>query len=355
MGFSLKGLVKGALGGGLLGGPIGGQFGGLLGSGGLGGGGGDGNTTTTSITEPNKYVAPYLSNYLQRAQDVSRTPYEAYGGNRIAGFNPDQENAFGMIRDRATAGSPYQATAGQTLESTARGDYLNPESNPYLQGTINKALGDVRGSLGSTFSGQNFGGSAHEEMLNRRSMEAIAPILMGNYQQERGNQLNASLAAPEFAKSDYNDYNTLLGLGSMQQGQTQNEATAKYEDWLRQQSDPSAKLGLLGGAVQTGMGAGGTTTATGPDPNKRNTLADIVGTVAGGAGLYKMLASDIRLKRNIQRIGTHVLGIGIYLFEYIWGEWSVGVMAQEVLSVKPDAVHLHPSGFMLVDFGNLGV
>ena len=62
--------------------------------------------------------------------------------------------------------------------------------------------------------------------------------------------------------------------------------------------------------------------------------------------------SDRRLKSNIERIGTHPLGIGIYEYD-IFGERDVGVMADEVLAVKPEAVARHASGYLMVDYGRL--
>ena len=80
----------------------------------------------------------------------------------------------------------------------------------------------------------------------------------------------------------------------------------------------------------------------------------------GGAGLKAGMMSDRRCKRHICRIGTHPLGVGLYSFEYKpryqaqWGRGpQVGVMAQEVLTVKPDAVSWHPDGYLMVDYGRL--
>lgn len=70
---------------------------------------------------------------------------------------------------------------------------------------------------------------------------------------------------------------------------------------------------------------------------------------------YVVAASDRRLKRNIKRIGTHALGIGLYTWNYIWGEPSTGVMADEVETVMPEAVIKHPLGFKMVDYSMLGV
>jgi hypothetical protein len=72
---------------------------------------------------------------------------------------------------------------------------------------------------------------------------------------------------------------------------------------------------------------------------------------ANGSGVTP---SDRRLKRNITRIGTHALGIGLYEFNYIGStRRHTGVMAQDVLTVRPDAVITGANGFYLVDYGAL--
>jgi len=73
----------------------------------------------------------------------------------------------------------------------------------------------------------------------------------------------------------------------------------------------------------------------------------------GGAGIKA--ASDRRLKKNIKRIGTHVLGIGLYTWDYLWGEPFAGVMADEVEQVMPEAIVMHPSGFKMVNYEMLGL
>ena len=78
---------------------------------------------------------------------------------------------------------------------------------------------------------------------------------------------------------------------------------------------------------------------------------------ANTAGLYSLGSaaiglSDRRLKSNIKRIGTHKLGIGIYEYDII-GKHDIGVMAQEVEQVMPEAIHIHPSGYMMVDYGRI--
>lgn len=74
------------------------------------------------------------------------------------------------------------------------------------------------------------------------------------------------------------------------------------------------------------------------------------------------LSSDPRGKENIARIGTHPLGIGLYLFDYLperreqWGHGrQFGVMADEVEAVMPSAVSVGADGYKMVDYGMLGI
>jgi hypothetical protein len=81
-----------------------------------------------------------------------------------------------------------------------------------------------------------------------------------------------------------------------------------------------------------------------------------LGSVLGaGAGMFQfapIALSDVRLKSNIVRVGTHPLGIGIYEYD-ILGERARGVMAHEVEKVLPEAVLTLPSGFKAVNYGML--
>ncbi len=71
-----------------------------------------------------------------------------------------------------------------------------------------------------------------------------------------------------------------------------------------------------------------------------------LGGSALGAGIFKY--SDRRLKRNIVRIGERA-GLPLYAYE-IDGRPDIGVMADEVAKVRPDAVTLLPSGFYAVNY-----
>jgi hypothetical protein len=79
----------------------------------------------------------------------------------------------------------------------------------------------------------------------------------------------------------------------------------------------------------------------------------VVGQLLGNAArtLPMVNWSDRRLKRDIQRIGTHESGLPVYRFRYIWGdEPMVGFMADEVALLRPDAVYVGASGYAAVDY-----
>lgn len=63
--------------------------------------------------------------------------------------------------------------------------------------------------------------------------------------------------------------------------------------------------------------------------------------------------SDPRLKMNIEKIGTLSSGLNLYSFDYIWGERSAGVMADEVANKMPEAVAEGPGGFLMVDYARV--
>jgi hypothetical protein len=64
--------------------------------------------------------------------------------------------------------------------------------------------------------------------------------------------------------------------------------------------------------------------------------------------------SDRRLKTKIKRIGRLASGLGVYVYNYIWGgPRQVGVMADEVLKIKPEALGPTINGFHTVNYGAL--
>jgi outer membrane protein OmpA-like peptidoglycan-associated protein len=103
--------------------------------------------------------------------------------------------------------------------------------------------------------------------------------------------------------------------------------------------------GGAGGAGGGGAGGGGAGGAGGGGAG---------GGGSGGAGGTGW--SDRRLKTDIRRVGTARNGLALYRFKYIWGgPVFVGVIAQEVTAIYPEAVLQGPGGYLRVDYDKLGM
>ena len=106
------------------------------------------------------------------------------------------------------------------------------------------------------------------------------------------------------------------------------------------------------------LGQKGTTTAT---ASPLQTIAGLGLTAAGMGGSGGLsgltsLFSDRRLKTDVELVGDDSRGWGVYSYRYLWdapGTRRRGVMADEVAPIMPAAVSVHPSGYLMVDYGAL--
>ncbi len=66
--------------------------------------------------------------------------------------------------------------------------------------------------------------------------------------------------------------------------------------------------------------------------------------------------SDSRVKAGVVKVGTHPAGFGLYRFRYLWSKTEfVGVIAQEVRELMPEAVVCDESGILRVDYRAIGI
>ena len=66
--------------------------------------------------------------------------------------------------------------------------------------------------------------------------------------------------------------------------------------------------------------------------------------------------SDIRLKHDIALLGRLDNGLGLYRFSYNSSNKAyVGVIAQEVAQIRPDAAVVGPDGYLRVRYEKLGL
>jgi len=112
--------------------------------------------------------------------------------------------------------------------------------------------------------------------------------------------------------------------------------------------------GLLGQLGASGQGIGATATGLGNIGTAINGAGGLAGIGSSLASLFGF--SDVRLKERVDHIGENN-GHNIYEFSYraIPGRRFVGVLAHEVQEYAPEAIHEHESGYLMVDYGRLGI
>lgn len=251
-----------------------------------GGGGSSQPSTTTTISksEPPAYVQPYSEQLMTRAGELSNAPYQQYTGQRIAGLTPEHQTALQGITQRASQGSPLMNATQDMMTQTASGSYLNPESNPYLQGQVQAAQRDVMTGLGA----QNraaFGNTGMDYITGKALADATNNVYAQNYNNERTNQMRAAMFAPQLAAADYTDYQNLLGVGDIYRDNTQEQLNQQYQDWTQQQQWPYQQLDVLANAIRTSMGGGGSSVTSAPNAYQSNSTASMIGGGLAGYGI----------------------------------------------------------------------
>lgn len=116
----------------------------------------------------------------------------------------------------------------------------------------------------------------------------------------------------------------------------QNQFAGNYMDRLMGQAG-------LGFSAANSMAATGGV-STGKSSNKPG-MGQFIGA---------MMASDRRLKKNIKKITTLDNGLGLYKYDYIDGRGPyIGVMADEVEQIMPEALGPVVDGYATVDYNKI--
>src|SRR6185312_1689486 len=157
------------------------------------GGGSSGSTTTTQNTSPWTGVQPYLLDLFKQSQGVAnRTPFD-YAAS------PFTTQAQNLTVQKALDPNSLVGQSQGLLGNTISGQYLSPDSNPYLKASVQDALGLAGSAFAKQYggpAGQNLGNSGYQEAL-ARGLGATATNAYSNaYNTERQNQLQATQLAP---------------------------------------------------------------------------------------------------------------------------------------------------------------
>jgi hypothetical protein len=166
-------------------------------------------TSTDSSTSIPEEFKPYYTQIFQQGQAaMSRVPTDPYQGRFVAQADPLQ-NYSASLRESAANMLPTDMGQG-TIRlgmDTAEGKYLNPETNPYLRGAVDAANRDtieayqrnLLPSLRSDATGAGAFSNVRRDLAEaqltadtqRNLLDNASNIYLGNYAQERSNQMMA--------------------------------------------------------------------------------------------------------------------------------------------------------------------
>jgi hypothetical protein len=202
--------------------------------------------TVVNKTELPPFITEAAQKNLSIADELAQRPYQPYGGSVVAGFSPEQQQAFQMAQQNVGS---YQPALTAGMGAAARGAYYDPQqvSAPsFLQGNIqeymNPYISEVEQRATSNAE------RALQQQMNQISGQAIQSRAFGGSRQG----IAEGVAAAEGARG-IGDLSAQLRSQGFQQAaalQQADQARQMQASLANQQAGlTSAGLGLQGAGV----------------------------------------------------------------------------------------------------------
>lgn len=325
----------------------------------------------------------------QTAKKNAKEGYAASSGMLKTGY----DDSTGYINTGYSKGSNALLDAAGNYQSAYN------DASGMAQGGYNASMQTIDGMMGANGGGN--AGRMYADALGANGLEAQQgfganyaasdPFRQGN-EDRATNALMRSMQARGMADSGLS--RIAAARGSLERG---SQDWGNYLDRLRGLGDQNQQLGMQKAGMQYGFGNNQADRRTGLGQNLagNNVLLANAGIQQGGdlaglatdyahtsagnrinlgnaltqasqSGVNNMMniagtvakvvaASDIRLKRDIVRIGETPGGLSVYRFRYRGadddGREHVGVMAQDVQKTMPHAIVYRADGMMMVNYG----
>jgi hypothetical protein len=257
-------------------------------------------------------------------------------------FNPNLPNLQTGLNTSGVAAMPVNAgTTGQAAIMARLQPQIEQQQAALAQQLANQGITPGSEAYNNAMRTQ---GQQQNDLLQQAALQGINLDMSANAQ-----GYNQALQSGQFG-------NTALQQSLSQQmalrNQPINEVTALMSGSQIQNPQFQAYTGANVAAAPVFQGVQAQNQAAmdlyGIKQGAANANMQAMASLAGSA----MKMSDVRLKSNIERIGTHERGFGIYEYD-IFDRHEIGVLAQEVEQIMPEAVLEHPSGFKMVNYGIL--
>ncbi len=295
---------------------------------GKGGGGSSGGTQqVVNSTEIPSYIADRLKTGLGLAEDaigyrdgsgnLALDPYMPYGGNRIAGFSPDEQQAFNATRGSVGAYNPYIQQATNYTQQGAKAydsgikdfftnQYASNVTDEMARLSSKNLMENVLPGVNDTFiSGGSFGGTRNTDFTQRaieNSQRELAGV-QGRYLSDNeatandnmSKALGRATAGGQQLAQIGNQLQSQQGIdllrmgtiGQQQRDMSQRGLDMAYGDFQTQKDYPKEQARYLLDAARGINTAPQGNTYKVESASGANPYSQLAGIVAGGAKLAK--------------------------------------------------------------------
>jgi hypothetical protein len=248
------------------------------------------NQTVTQTSIP-EYAKPYVEKTLGKTEALSEAPYQAYGGERIAGFTPMQQQSFQGVANLQPAQQLGVATqmggiaglgslgAGQNYAMQATNPFaMQAYMSPYMQNALEPQLREaarssaIQGQQNQAMAAQQgaFGGSRsaiveaeRQRNLGQQQADIYGKGMQTAYEQARqaqqfgstlglqglgqAGQMAATLG--QLGQTQFGQQKDIIqgqqAAGSQQQALEQKRLEQQYSDFAAQRQYPYQQLAFM--------------------------------------------------------------------------------------------------------------
>lgn len=277
-----------------------------------GGGGGQTSTGVTYTSNIPEYAQQPFMNLVGKSEAISNQPYQAFGGQRIEGFNPTQQAAFQRANTQQVApqiGMGSGLAAGAATSSFTQPGMANAYMSPFMQNVVDIQKREANRDAGIATTQRNaqavkagaFGGSRQAIMdaeaqrnlqtqlgdIQGKGLQAAFESGQGQFNAEMGRGIQGAQTLGQLGQQQFGqqmDITQLLGTtGAQQQQLGQKQLDQQYADFQAQRDYPYQQLGFLSDILRGTSGSTRTMYSSAPQASGLQTLAGL-GTAAAGFG-----------------------------------------------------------------------
>ncbi|WP_019219591.1 tail fiber domain-containing protein [Bartonella florencae] len=332
--------------------------------------------TTTQTNAPPAWAADIFKKASSQALDLYNKGVggNVYQGERVAGLGNLTKNALTGLQQAAGQYNNPALTqwfyappqTAHNLQGMAQGDWIggNSKFNAALQNALSKTSDAVNQSMSGA---GRYGSGAHTGVLADELGALATNATAQQYNQDVQNMMNANQmidrslydqvnAANNYYQGQSNAQSNALKGGLIQDMNRQSMLDAQRQRWDEQDNQGWNRLEQLlrvgtQAAGNYGTASGKSTIIPSVTKDPLRDAQQVLGLVGGILGLC-----DVRAKENIIPMGKKK-GYPLYSFNYKGNpQRYIGVLAQEVLRLKPEAVFVNAKTKLLhVDYDKIGL